>query len=77
MTWTDITANWHTTVQRLEARFPRLNRDALSQPPECISSLTRHLADTHDLTALEAREELADWLFVESLARRASEMGLR
>ncbi|WP_292291075.1 hypothetical protein [Marivita sp.] len=76
MTWTDITENWHTALARLEERFPLLNRDALADPPASLSGLSHHLADTHDLTALEATEELADWLFVESLARQASEMGL-
>jgi hypothetical protein len=76
MTWTDITENWTTALARLEARFPLLNRDALNQPPEDLHGLSQHLAATHDLTPLEATEELADWLFVETLARQASEMGL-
>lgn len=76
MDWTELTENWNGALARLEARFPLLNRDSLPHPPESLSGLTRHLADTHDLTALEAREELTDWLFVESLARQASEFGL-
>ena len=73
MTWDDMIANWKSTVARLESRFPRINRVALTTPPDTMSGLTRHLADTHDLTALEAREELADWLFVESLERQVSD----
>ncbi|MGJ8605232.1 MAG: hypothetical protein ACSHXH_13995 [Marivita sp.] len=76
MNWTDITKNWHAALARLEARFPLLNKDTLAHPPESLTNLSEHLAITHDLTALEATEELADWLLIESLARQASEMGL-
>ncbi|WP_439524175.1 hypothetical protein [Marivita sp.] len=76
MTWTEITENWHTALARLESRFPLLDRDALSMPPESMTGLSDHLADTHDLTTLEATEELADWLFVESLVRQAGDLRL-
>ncbi|MGK7663705.1 MULTISPECIES: hypothetical protein [unclassified Marinovum] len=36
--------------------------------------LAAHLAHQHDLTELEAEEELRDWAYVQSLARQASEL---
>jgi hypothetical protein len=77
MTWTEITENWHVTLDRLERRFPCLNRDTLAQPPETMHGLTHHIADSHDLTPLEAGEALADWVFVETLARQITGLGLR
>ena len=76
MTWTDITENWTTALTHLEARFPLLSREALAQPPKDLTGLTRHLAATHDLTDLEASEELADWLFVQALSGPARDRSL-
>lgn len=76
MTWTDITENWTTALAHLEARFPLLSREALEQPPQDLTGLTQHIAVTHDLTDLEASEELADWLFFQSLARQVQDASL-
>lgn len=70
MTWIDIAENWRVAQERLETRFPLLDCDALPFPPHSITSLAHCLAATHDLTPLEAREELADWLFIKTLARQ-------
>ncbi len=70
MTWIDIAQNWPVAQARLETRFPLLDCDALPFPPDSITSLARRLAAKHDLTPLEAREELADWLFIATLARQ-------
>ena len=71
MTWAEITENWGNTLHRLQQRFPHIDRSALNAPPPDTSHLARHLAESHDLTVLEAAEELRDWMFVEGLARQA------
>jgi hypothetical protein len=48
----------------------------LEQPPQDLTGLTQHIAVTHDLTDLEASEELADWLFFQSLARQVQDVSL-
>ncbi len=74
MTWSEFSRNWHAALIRLQARFPLLNGETLPRPSDDMEDITRHLADIHDLTPREASEELADLIFVESLARQASEM---
>ena len=70
MIWIDISENWPVALERLETRFPLLDCDAMAFPPHSIASLAHRLAAKHDLTPLEAREELADWLFIKALARQ-------
>ncbi|MFA8384116.1 MAG: hypothetical protein ACEPO2_00705 [Pelagibaca sp.] len=72
MTWIDMAENWHVTLERLETRFPLLDCDAMPFPPVSITSLAQRLAVKHDLTPLEAREELTDWLFIKTLARQTN-----
>jgi hypothetical protein len=74
MTWSEFSRNWHAALIRLQARFPLLNGETLPRPSDDLEDITRRLADIHDLTPREASEELADLIFVESLARQASEM---
>ncbi|MEC3862111.1 hypothetical protein VK792_12525 [Mesobacterium sp. TK19101] len=74
MTWHDIVANWSQVVRRLHKRFPQIDSDVLDEPPLLPQHLTQHLAERHDLTLLEADEELRDWMFVEDLARQAQDM---
>ena len=62
MTWSDIAADWPTTVQRLKHRFPFLDETALARAPAEPSALSRHLADQHHLTLQEAEEELTFWM---------------
>lgn len=74
MTWHDLSANWSAVLERLRARFPRLDPAALGEPPRDSRVLTAHLAQAHDLTLEEAREELQDFMSVEDLARQSSDL---
>jgi hypothetical protein len=74
MSWHHITADWPSTKKRLRRRFPHLCEETLDSPPRDRGALTRHLATTHHLTLFEAREELDDFLHIESLARRVMNM---
>ena len=74
MDWNDISNNWTDNLQRLKSRFPRLDERVIGRRPLDQRVLAAHLAAQHDLTELEAVEELRDWAFVQSLARQATEL---
>lgn len=73
MTLTDLTANVSAFVDRLKTRFPHIDEDTLHSAQDADTVIT-HVAHSHDLTRLEAHQELEDWLFVESLARQAGDL---
>lgn len=74
MNWHELSANWDNMVSRLEGRFPRIDRSQLAGRPRDSRALARHIADSHELTVTEAREALQDFIEIESLARRATEL---
>ena len=74
MTWTDLTANVARYVPILVRRFPNTEPDLLDLHGTSADTLVAHVADRHDLTPFEAREEIEDLLFVQDLARQASEL---
>ncbi|WP_425038777.1 hypothetical protein [Primorskyibacter sp. S187A] len=76
MNWSDLTNNLTDYLGRLKSRFPNVDEDVLPDMDE-RSRLVEHIAARHDLTAFEASQEIDDWLFIESLARQASEMHVR
>ncbi len=71
MTWSDLTQNWSEWFARIKDRFPNLDDGAMPFAKTNRERFEAYLADTHDLTLVEAREELDDFLFVENLAREA------
>lgn len=77
MTWTDMTTDWRRALRGLKTRFPRINEKEIARGPQQTSAIAAHLAKQHDLTPLEAEEELKDWLYVQSLARQAGELDAR
>jgi len=50
--------NW---IIDLTARFPALDRDALSASAGDFARLSDHLASAHDLTPSEAAEVISEW----------------
>ena len=73
MTWTDLTTNVSTYIGQLKTRFPHVDEAALQQAQDPDTLIT-HVALRHDLTPFEAHQEIDDWLFVEALARQASDL---
>lgn len=71
MTWSDLTMNWSDWFARIKDRFPNLDDAAMPFAKTNRERFEAYLADTHDLTLTEAREELDDFLFIEQLAREA------
>ncbi|WP_425100499.1 hypothetical protein [Tropicibacter sp. S64] len=55
-------------LARLQRRFPLVDESKLARLVEDHGGLSRHLAERHDLTVLEAREELQDFLGLERLS---------
>ncbi len=62
MDWHELSANWHSMIDHLEARFPRIDRSCLCEPPRDSRALTSHLADVHGLTNEEARAALDEFM---------------
>lgn len=77
MTWSDLTQNWGEWIARFKKRFPNLDDAAMPFAKVDRSRFEAYLAHTHDMTLSEAREELSDFLFVETLAREAFDFRAR
>ncbi len=73
MTWMDFTSNWAASAAQLKSRFPLFDEKMIPDDPGA-EIVAAHLAHQHDLTQAEAEEEIQDWLFVQALARRATEL---
>ncbi|MGX9354362.1 hypothetical protein ACS3SW_04140 [Roseobacteraceae bacterium S113] len=73
MTWSEFTTGVTSYATRLRARFPHVDDETLATINDPVAFVQK-VAQTHDLTPLEAREEIDDLLFVESLARQASDI---
>ena len=73
MNWTELTQNVTQYVGRLKTRFPNVDEESLCFVTD-RDRLVHHVAERHDLTNFEADQEIDDWLFVESLARQATEL---
>lgn len=57
------------TMRRIRCRFPNLEPGALADLGRDLHRLEAHLAAAHNMTLTEAHEELADFLYVETLSR--------
>lgn len=74
MNWTDLATDWTTNLQALIKRFPYAQEHDLTAHKDAPNALTDYLAQSHHLTPLEAREELETWMFLQGLAREASDL---
>ncbi len=61
MPWTTVTALWPCFVETLCAHFPHFEPAAVRRFRGDRAKLVTYLAETHDLTLIEASETLADW----------------
>lgn len=77
MTWSDLTRNWGDWFKRMQERFPHLDDSAMPFLKQDRGRFEAYLADTHDLTMDEAREELEDFLQVEALLREVADLRIR
>ncbi|MFZ7094141.1 hypothetical protein [Primorskyibacter sp. 2E233] len=69
-----LSTNWANFLDRLQHRFPHVDPARLADPVSDPQTLSLHLAEQHDLTPMEASEELRDFLGLEDLARQAMEL---
>lgn len=69
MTWTDLTQDWASGFARVKSRFPELDERDMPFLKLDRARFEAYLADRHNLTMEEAREEFADFLYVEALNR--------
>jgi hypothetical protein len=54
---------------RFKLRFPNIDVAVVAAHGMDRCGIEAHLAETHNLTLNEAREELADFLYIEELSR--------
>ncbi|MFW2544523.1 hypothetical protein ACN2XU_17950 [Primorskyibacter sp. 2E107] len=64
-------------LARLRSRFPHLDESAVADFAPDQTRLSRHLAERHDLTMLEAHEELQDFLGLERLSAHVAQVASR
>lgn len=69
LNWSDLTRDWAASFTRVQRRFPHIEDSAMAFLKQDRARFEAYLADRHQLTLREAREELDDFLFVESLNR--------
>lgn len=71
MSWDSILENWMAMIDSMCADFPHLDVVAVRRFRGDRSKLIGYLADTHDLTKVEAQDALLDWMtFSAPQARR-------
>ena len=73
MNWADLTRDWGYWFQRIKTRFPNLEDSAMPFLKQDRTRFEHYLADRHQMTLREAREEFEDFLYIETLASEASE----
>ncbi|MEO1733947.1 MAG: hypothetical protein AAFR45_10025 [Pseudomonadota bacterium] len=71
MTWSDLIQDWGYWYRKLKTRFPNLDDGSMPFLKQDRGRFEAYVAETHNLTLEEARQELEDFLFVEALAREA------
>lgn len=69
LNWSDLTQDWSTSYARAKMRFPNLRDSDMPFVKQNRQRFEAYLAERHHLTVTEAREELEDFLFTESLSR--------
>lgn len=69
LSWADLSRDCAATLHRIKRRFPHLDDTAMAFLHLDRADFEAHLADSHQLTLTEAREEVADFLYIEALSR--------
>lgn len=62
MFWDQLIKSWQLNLSMIRSRFPHAGEDALHALHESHQKFADLMAQTHDLTLSEAREEVEDWL---------------
>ena len=73
MAWTKLTENWSENLQAIARRFPHVSAQMLDPLKDELMEISRVISQTHDLTKPEAREELENFIDLQSLARKAAD----
>jgi DNA-nicking Smr family endonuclease len=72
LNWAELTQDWGASYARAKRRFPNLRDKDVARIRKDREQFEAYLAERHHLTVNEAREELDDFLFTESLNREVS-----
>lgn len=62
MKWTEVANNWAAFIEPIRERWPRLSENDLIRADGDRSEFTRQLAEAHDLTPAESKEQISGWL---------------
>ena len=68
MKWADIEKDWAIWSPLMRARFPYLETRAMNRTRHDRQAFEAYLAQSHNLSLNEAREEIEDFLYIETLA---------
>lgn len=68
MQWSDITKDWAIWSPLMKARFPYLETRTMNRVRHDRKTFEAYLARSHNLSLNEAREEIEDFLYIETLA---------
>ena len=69
MKWTDMMTDWPHWSARMRDRFPYLDLREMERKRHDRRAFEAYLATSHNLSLNEAREEIEDFLYIETLAR--------
>ncbi len=74
LSWAQFASNWKANLPVLMHRFPHAKAQEFDKGKISPNALSRVIAQSHDLTEHEAREELDQFLDLQSLARSALDL---
>lgn len=74
MTWADMITDWPHWSARIRKRFPYLESAEMERTRHDRGAFEAYLASSHNLSRNEAREEIEDLLFIETLSREVSHL---
>lgn len=64
MFWDQLLKSWQISLPMIHSRFPHADETALDALQRGHRHFAKLMADAHDLTTEEAREEVEDWLHI-------------
>ena len=77
MDWYELTQDWAAAFSRMKQRFPHLDDASMPFLKLDRGRFEAHLAETHQMSLSEARQEFEDFLYVETLGKEVTELAAR
>lgn len=68
-----LSLNWNQHLRAFLRRFPHVDPKGLGAVKNRPDELSKLIAQSHELTQSEAKDELANFILIQSLARTAAD----